>query len=293
MKKASITKLIISMVIFGTIGVFVRFIDAERGLIAALRGIVGAILLLVAVLIMKRKPSLEAIKKNLLILVISGAAIGVNWILLFESYSYTTIATSTLCYYMAPVFVILASPFVLKAKVGLQKWITVGIALIGMVMVSGVLDGGGIDGGDIVGILLALGAAIFYATVTLLNKKLVDISSYDMTIVQIGVAGLTILPYTIFAESNNLAAIDPIAILMILIVCVLHTGIAYMLFFSSIQELPTATVAVFSYLDPIVAVLLSLILREPMTITMGIGAVLVILALICSELDFGKIFKRK
>ena len=290
MKKQSLLKLVISMVIFGTIGIFVRYIDAERGFIAFTRGIIGALILVLALLVMKRRPSLTAIKNNLVWLLISGACIGINWILLFESYSYTTIATSTLCYYMSPVFVIIASPLVLGARVPLKKWICVGVALVGMVLVSGIVGGKGVGENGIIGVALALGAALFYATVTLLNKKLKDISSYDTTIVQLAAAALTVLPYTIFAESNDFSALEPLAVIMILVVGIVHTGVAYMLFFSSIQELPTETVALFSYLDPIVAVLLSLFINEPMTLPMGIGAVLIIVALIASEIDLKALF---
>ena len=280
------------MLIFGTIGIFVRIIDAERGLIASMRGIIGALFLLLVLLIMKKRPSPSAIKNNLFILILSGAAIGVNWILLFESYSYTTIATSTLCYYMAPVFVIIASPLVLKTRIGLQKWIAVAVALGGMTLVSGIFEEGAGGEGNVIGIFLALGAAVFYASVTILNKKLHDISSYDTTIVQLGVAGVVVLPYTIFMESNDLSSFTPGMIGLMLVVALVHTGLAYVLYFSSIQELPTETVAIFSYLDPIVAVILSLFFDEPMTPLMAVGAVMVILALIASEVDFGKLFAR-
>lgn len=294
MKKLPLIKLITSMVIFGTIGLFVRYIEAERGFIACVRGIVGALFLMLVLLISRKKPSFEAIKRNLPVLLLSGIAIGVNWILLFQSYSYTTIATSTLCYYMAPVFVIVASPFVLKAKVPLKKWICVIIALLGMLFVSGVVDGGGIEPSEATGILLALGAALLYATVTLLNKKLVDISSYDMTIVQLIVAGVSVFPYTLIAENNDPASFTWLPVLMLLVVGVIHTGLAYTMFFSSIQELNTETVAIFSYLDPIVAVLLSLFIGETMTPFMALGAVLIIISLLASEIDLGKIFgKRK
>ena len=241
---------------------------------------------------MKKRPSPSAIKNNLFILILSGAAIGVNWILLFESYSYTTIATSTLCYYMAPVFVIIASPLVLKTRIGLQKWIAVAVALGGMTLVSGIFEEGAGGEGNVIGIFLALGAAVFYASVTILNKKLHDISSYDTTIVQLGVAGVVVLPYTIFMESNDLSSFTPGMIGLMLVVALVHTGLAYVLYFSSIQELPTETVAIFSYLDPIVAVILSLFFDEPMTPLMAVGAVMVILALIASEVDFGKLFAR-
>lgn len=275
------------MAIFGTIGIFVRFIDFGRGFIASSRGIIGALFLLALALILKKKPSLAAIKANLPILLISGAAIGINWILLFESYSYTTIAASTLCYYMAPVIVILLSPIFLKERLTAKKLICVTVAIVGALFVSGILESGFGTGGAL-GCILALGAAAFYASVIILNKKLKDISPYDTTVVQLLVAGIVVLPYAAFAEDNNLFEAEPIELLLILVVAIVHTGIAYALYFSSIRELKTETVAIFSYLDPVVAVLLSIALSEPMSPLMAVGSLLIIISLVAVELPFGK-----
>lgn len=292
MKKLSFIKLIVSMSVFGTIGLFVKYIDAERGFIAFVRGIVGALFLLLLLAIMRKKLSFEAIKRNLLLLILSGAAIGVNWILLFESYSYTTIATSTLCYYMAPVFVIIASPIFLGERITLKKSLCVAAALLGMLFVSGVLEGGGMGDGGMMGVLLALGAALFYATVTVLNKRMRDIEAYDMTIVQLAVAAFTVLPYTLFAEKNDLSALGIPAIIMLLVVGVIHTGLCYAFYFSSVKDLQAQTVAIFSYLDPIVAIVLSLFIGEDMSLLMGVGAVLIIVSLLVSELELGKLWKK-
>jgi len=286
MKKLPLIKLIASMTVFGTIGIFVKYISAERGFIAFFRGAVGALFLLLFITAMRKKLSFGAIKKNLLLLLLSGAAIGVNWILLFESYSYTTIATSTLCYYMAPVFVIIASPFFLGERLTPKKIVCVVAALVGMVLVSGVLEGGGIGDKGLVGVILALGAALFYATVTILNKRMRDIEAYDMTIVQLAVAAATVLPYTLIAENNDLGALDVPAIIMLLVVGIVHTGIAYAFYFSSVKELEAQTVAIFSYLDPIVAIALSLFIGEDMTAFMAIGSVLILASLLVSEIDF-------
>jgi len=289
MKKLPFIKLCLSMLVFGTIGLFVRNIQMERGFIAMVRGVVGAVVLLAFLLATKKKPSLEAIKNNIVYLFLSGLAIGVNWILLFESYSYTTVATSTLCYYMAPVFVIIASPFLLNTKITLKKGLCVLFALLGMVFVSGVFDTGIGGEGEIIGILLALGAALFYATVTILNKKLNGISSYDRTVVQLFFAGVTVLPYTLFCEDNSFVGTTPYMWLLLAVVAIVHTGIAYALFFSSLKDLRADTVAVFSYLDPIVAMFLSVfVLSEPMSPLGIVGAVIILLSTLVSELDFSK-----
>lgn len=278
--------LAVSMAIFGTIGIFVHYINMPSALIAFVRGALGAIFLIATAFITKKKLSGRAIKKNLILLVLSGAFIGVNWILLFESYRYTTVAAATLCYYFAPIFVILASPFVLKEKLDMKKIFCVLAAILGMVFVSGVITGGFTG---ITGILLALGAALFYATVILLNKKMKDIAPTDMTAVQLAAAAIVVLPYSLICE--NLAAVKfaLVPVILLLIVGIVHTGIAYVLYFGSVNKLSSGTIAVFSYIDPILSVILSvLILKEAMTVYTVIGAILILGATFVSEFEFKK-----
>lgn len=284
-EKQSKLFVIISMFIFGTIGIFVRYIPFPSSIIALVRGIVGTIFLLLVITIKKTPLNLKAIRSNLLLLCLSGAFIGVNWILLFESYRYTTVATATLCYYLAPVFVIIASPFILKEKLTLPKSLCVIAALIGMVFVSGVLTSGSSNAFNLKGILLGVGAAAFYACVILLNKHIKNISSYDMTIMQLGIAALVILPYTLLTEDFSALKFAPISVIMLLVVGIIHTGLAYTMYFSSIQGLKAQTVAIYSYIDPVVAIILStLVLKENMGIHGIIGAVLILGSTLASEL---------
>lgn len=273
-KSIAILKITLAMFIFGTIGVFVRHVSLPSGFIAFVRGIMGTLFLLAVMFFSKTKIDFAAIKKNLLPLVLSGAFIGINWILLFEAYNYTTVATATLFYYLSPVFVIIASPFVLKERLTIKKLACIACALIGIVLVSGVVENG-IVGAR--GMLLGAGAAVFYASVVLLNKKLKDISSYDITIVQLFFAGITILPYTLLTEEITAAAFTPKAIIVLLVLGAVHTGLAYALYFASVKALPVQTAAIFSYVDPVVAIILSaLLLSEPLSVYGIIGAVLIL-----------------
>ncbi len=279
MKKTSVNggallKIIIAMFIFGTIGVFVRHVSLPSGFIAFVRGIMGTACLLAVKFFSRKKLDFAAIKKNLLLLILSGAFIGINWILLFEAYRFTTVATATLFYYLSPVFVIVASPFVLKERLTFKKLACIVCALAGIVLVSGVAESG-IVGGR--GMLLGGGAAVFYASVVLLNKHLKDISSYDMTIVQLFTAAITILPYTLLTEEISLSAFSPKAIIVLLILGAVHTGLAYALYFASVKALPAQTAAIFSYIDPVVAIVLSaLLLSEPLTLLGILGAALIL-----------------
>ena len=277
--------LILAMTIFGTIGIFRKYIPLPSGIVACARGVLGVAYLLAFIKIKKIKMDMDAIKKHLKILVISGAFIGLNWVLLFESYRYTSVAVATLCYYMAPIFVMVVSPFLLKEKLTPKKTICVAVALIGMVFVSGVLDGGISDISEIKGILFGLGAAALYASVVMMNQKLRAVPTYDKTIMQLAIAAAVLIPYILFVEDLSTVTLTPLIIVMVLIVGVVHTGIAYAMYFGSMNDLKAQTVALFSYIDPIVAIILSaLFLKEPMTVYSIIGAVLVLGATLISEL---------
>ena len=287
--KAKIS-LILSMFIFGTIGIFRKYVPLSSGLLAISRGYIGALFLIFLIVVIKKnKISFKAIKNNLFLLCLSGVFIGINWILLFESYQYTSVATATLCYYMAPVFVIVASPFLFKEKITLKKVICVIVALVGMVIVSGIIETGFTGIGELKGILLGLGAAAFYASVIVLNKKIENVPIYDKTTVQLASAATVLVPYSIFVEDNSNVEITPIVIIMLLVVGVVHTGFTYALYFGTIEKLNTQTVALFSYIDPIVAIILSaVILSEKMSIFGAIGAVLILGSTMISELTFKK-----
>lgn len=280
-------ELIASMFIFGTIGIFVRHIPLPSSVIALVRGFVGAFFVLLFVYLKKSKLDKEAIKKNFVMLALSGAFIGINWILLFESYHYTTVATATLCYYMQPIFVILASPFLLKEKLTPKKVVCVLVALIGMVFVSGVLQTGIPALSEAKGILYGLGAACFYATVVLMNKKITEINAYDKTIMQLGMGAIVLSPYVMLTQDFSTATLSmtPSLWALLLFVGLVHTGVAYALYFDSMKDLKAQTLAIFSYIDPIVAIILSaLLLKENMGLYGVIGAVLVLGSTFISEL---------
>lgn len=275
----------LSMLIFGTIGLFVRWISLSSALLALARGVVGAAFLLVVLAVGKKKPDGAAIGRKLPWLVLSGISLGVNWVLLFEAYRYTTVSTATLCYYMAPIFVILASPLLLRQRLTGKKVLCVVVALAGMVLVSGVVQSGIPAPGELRGILMGLSAAVFYAAVVLLNQKLDGIGAYDKTIVQLGVSAVVMVVYLLF--TGGFAGVSGVTVPvlgLLLVVGILHTGIAYALYFGAIQRVTAQTAALMSYIDPVVAILLSaLVLREHMGVLEIVGAVLVLGATLISE----------
>ena len=276
-------RVLLSMVIYGSIGVFVRLIPLPSALIAMLRGAIGAPFLLLLLALKREKIDRQSIRPALPRLCLTGALLGVNWILLFESYRYTTVATATLCYYLAPILLVAASPFVFREKMTLRKLLCILAALAGMPFVSGTAENGLPALSELRGVLLALAAAVLYATIVIENKRLHGLRPYDRTIVQLAVSALVLLPYNLAAGNLPVPAVSPTVLLLLLIVGVVHTGLAYALYFGSMEDLPSQSLAILSYLDPVVAVLLSaLVLREPIGPYQILGAVLILgAALIC------------
>lgn len=283
------TKLIYigTLFIFGSIGLFVRNIQLSSGQIALSRGFIGSVFLILSSLVMKRRISWKAIKPNLVLLLLSGAAIGFNWILLFQAYKYTSIANATLCYYFQPVFVMFLSPIILKERLTLTKIISILAAVLGMFCIVG---NGGTGSNHLIGILYGLSAAILYASVILMNKFFKGLSGLDTTIVQLSFATLILLPYILITETISITQIDRTSFVYLMIVCILHTGIAYLLYFTSIRKLSAQTIAIFSYIDPISAIMLSsILLREKMTLIQILGGGLILGASLYSELYKGGI----
>ena len=284
--KRSYIMFITSVLIFGTIGIFRRYIPLSSGMLAFLRGLLGAGFLAVYKRFYQRNRSYNISSRNMILLLITGALIGLNWMLLFEAYNYTSVSVATLCYYMQPTIVILLSPLVFSEKLTGKRMICALAAVIGMVLVSGVIGGSAGQGGELKGIACGLGAAALYATVVILNKKIHVEDAIDKTIVQLITAAAVMMPYLALSGRGQMEfdSIGTTTVIMVLIVGIIHTGVAYALYFGSMEKLKAQSVAVLSYLDPVFALILSaVILGERMTVFGIIGAVLIIGSAIISE----------
>ena len=267
--------LIAAMVIFGTLGIFVRNIAVSSGELALYRAIMATIMIGAFLLITRQKIPFANIKKEIPLLLISGMAMGINWILLFEAYKYTTVSVATLSYYFAPVIVTIVSPLIFKEKLTGKQILCFVMSTVGIVMITGI---GGIGGGrGFIGILFGLGAAVFYATVILLNKFIKNVEGIHRTFLQFVAAVIVLLPYVLATSGFNLNILDGKGWGSLLIVGLVHTGITYCMYFSSLKELPGQKVAILSYIDPLVAVLVSVtILGEAMTVWQIVGGVLIL-----------------
>ena len=281
--KRTKASLILVMILFGSIGLFVREINCTSSQIALTRGVIGSICLVLASFIIKQPLSWKRIKPNLGILIASGIAIGLNWIFLFEAYKYTTIATATICYYFAPVIVMFLSPLILKERLSGIKIACILAAMLGMICISATgEDAGGQN--HFLGIAYGIGAAVLYASIMIMNKFLKGVTSLESTVPQLGFAALAILPYVLINGGFNVSQLDSQSFILLIIVGVVHTGIGYLIYFGAFQKLSGQTIAAFSYIDPISAIILSsLLLREEMTWLQIVGAILILGSTYISE----------
>ena len=267
--------LITSMTVFGTLGIFVRNIPVSSGELALYRAILAALLIAVFLLVTKQKIPFANIKREVPLLLASGVAMGINWILLFEAYKYTTVSVATLSYYFAPVIVTVVCPILFKERLTGKQIVCFVMSTLGLVLITGIGDIGG--GSDFLGILFGLGAAVFYATVILLNKFIKNVEGIHRTFLQFLSAIVILIPYVIMTSGVTLGNLNGLGWANLLIVGLIHTGVTYCMYFSSLKELPGQKAAILSYIDPVVAVLISVtILGESMTVWQVIGGILIL-----------------
>ena len=273
----------LAMLIFGSIGLFVRTLPFTSSQIALARGLIGSAFLFASSFILKKGLSFKRIQSNLKVLLPLGIMLGFNWILLFQAYRYTSIANATVSYYCAPVIVMLLTPVVFKESLTRTNVLCIFAAMAGMVCISGA--GGTLDRQNLIGIAYGFGGAVFYAAIVLTNKFLKDISDFESAFTQLFIAALALLPYVLLTDGIRLTGASAVTVMLLILVGVVHTGFSYLLYFASLPRLDSRTIATFSYIDPISAILLSsLFLAEPMTLIQAAGAVLILGATLVNEL---------
>ena len=282
--KSARAQFIAAVTIFGTLAPFVRNIPLPSAELALYRAVMAAALLGGCLLLSKRRIDWHALRRELILLLLSGAAMGVNWILLFEAYRHTTVSVATLSYYFAPVLVTVACPILFQEKLTKRQGVCFVFATLGLVLVIGVdgLQGGGTDA---LGVFFGLGAAAFYATVIVLNKLIRSVAGLERTLLQFLAAILTLIPYVAVTGGVSFGGMDGRGWLCLLIVGFFHTGVTYWMYFSSMRELPGQEVALLSYIDPLVAVILSVtVLGESMTALQCLGGAMILGFTLWSEL---------
>ena len=280
-KQRDLIGYIISVVLYGTIGLFLRHTALPSEIVALCRGALGSLFIYVYLRLKGQRPDRAAIKRNLPLLLLSGISLGLNWVFLFAAYMHTSVAIASLCNYMAPMIVILIAPAVLREKLNKRKLPCAAAALLGIILVSHPWDAAQ---GSAAGVIFGLTAAGCFVVIVICNRKMQGIPSLDRSVIQLALSALTCLPYVLIKNKGASLSWDTRSVMIILMLGIVHTGIAYIFYFRGMASLPVQTFAILGYLEPVVSVLCSaLFLREPLGLAGGIGTVLVIGAAVASE----------
>lgn len=266
-------KMILAMTIFGSIGIFVHEIGLPPAIIACIRAIVGTAFLAIILGFYNHRSNFASFRKNAVPIILSGVALAFNWIFLFEAYRNTSIPVATVCYNLAPVFVLILSPIILRERITILNVACTLGSLAGAVLISGVLTN---DAANRVGVTYAILAAILYCAVMILNKKISGISSLDNSFYQMAVASVVTVIYSVLTVDMTTVTFSGNVGWMLLLLGILHTAIAYSLTFSASKRMTAQAWGVLSYLEPATAIVLAfVILKQNLTSIEILGTIMI------------------
>ena len=263
---------IAAMLIFGTNGVFAAHIDMSSAEIVCMRTLIGALALILVLLVSRAKLDAAVLRREAWKLIAAGVCLGVNWALLFEAYKLMSVSMATLTYYTAPVIVLLLSPVLLREKQGARAYVGMAVAVLGLVLAVGLGDASVTARGLLVG----LGSAVFYAALIIFNKKIEGVEGLSLTTIEMVVAACVMVPYVLLTGGRIGFPPDTEGTLYLLFLCLVNTGLACFMYFSSMNRLPARAVALFGYVDPVSALVFSAVfLGDRLSAVQALGAALV------------------
>lgn len=286
------TKLIFISATFGTVGLVTHFIPFSSAVIVFYRALLGGLFIATMVVLSGNRIDVKSMKENLIILICTGFFMGLNWVLQFEAFKVSSIAIGTVCYNMMPIFLLIIASFTFNERITLKSFLCIMIATIGVVLVSNVINVG-IKSDEVLGCVYGILGAIFYALIVTFNRKLKQIQTHDKVIFQFGFSTLIMAIYVGLIEKSSFIFDSSlprneviIGIICILLLSFFHTGFCYVHYFNAVSNLKAETVAILTYIDPVVALLLSyFLLKENMTHLQLLGAFLILGSTLFNELS--------
>lgn len=281
--KKSYIKYVAALLLFGTNGIVASFISLSSYEIVLTRTLISSLLLIVIFAISRQKLTLHLSKKHMLCLIASGVAMGGSWLFLYEAYQQIGVSIASLAYYCGPVIVMILAPVLFREKMTWVKAAGFLAVLAGMLCVNfKALSEGMSAWGLACGIL----SALMYALMVIFNKKASGIKGLENSMWQLLTAFLTVAVFVGIKQGFSIH-LSHAEWLPILILGIVNTGIGCYFYFSAIGSLPVQTVAVCGYLEPLSAVIFSVMfLKESMTILQAAGAVLIL-----GGAAFGELYK--
>ena len=271
--KTSYLKYIFALLLFGSNGIVASLIHLSSYEIVLLRTLIGSLLLIAIFFIAREKLTFYKYKTQSVFLAVSGIAMGTSWIFLYEAYDEIGVSLASLAYYCGPVIVMILSPILFRERLTKLKVCSFLVVLVGIFLVNGTAFENGVS---VWGLACGLLSAVCYSLMVMFNKKAKDITGLENSMLQLFVAFLTVAVFVGIKQGYRMQ-IDTQSMIPILVLGLLNTGIGCYFYFSSIGKLPVQTVAICGYLEPLSAVVFSVIfLKETMLPIQIIGAVLII-----------------
>ena len=266
-------KLVFVMVIWGSLGVFTNSIPLSALSLAFLRALIALPILFV---VMKMKTTDKVNVSLLKPYLISGVLLGFGWLTLFYGFKHTNISSAVMIYNMCPVYVMILAPLVLKETISKIQIAVIFASIMGLFLIVGhnLLEGYGYMGMALSGI-----SGMLYAIIVLINRSIkIRVDNQIATFVQIFTAMLVLLPFVLM-DGNILTVLDldARAVIYTILLGILHTGVAYTLFFSLYTHMKSVEIVSYSYLEPLFAILFSVIfVGELLTVPQIIGGILIL-----------------
>lgn len=244
-KSTAVIKMVISMVIFGSIGFFSEHTNLPSFELVFVRCLCATLFLSFCWLVSGQYKTEKWSKREVLQTLACGFFLVFNWVFLFKSFEETSVTIA-----------ISVSSII--------------ICFLGTALISGINGSTSFTQLMGSGIIWAVLAALFYAFTTLLGKGIHNLSPYTTTFLQTGLGVIILIPFIHFGAFAHLSQGNWI---MVVSTGIIHTGIVYLLFFDSLRFLSTKFISIIVFLDPAVAIVLDTVFtgfRPDLYQTLGI-----------------------
>lgn len=285
-------KLTLISATFGTVGLFTHFIPLSSAAIVFYRALLGGAFIVVMMKFSGIDIDIKSMRDNLIVLIFTGFFMALNWVLQFEAFKVSSVAIGTVCYNMMPIFLLIIASYMFNEKITLKSRICILIATIGVILVSNVVNVG-FKSNEVLGCVYGILGAIFYALIVTFNRKLNQIETHDKVIFQFMFSAFVMFFYVLFIEKNSLMFdknlsynAKVLGAICMIVLSFFHTGFCYVHYFNAVSRLKAETVAILTYIDPVVALFLSyFVLKENMTALQFLGAVMILGSTLFNELS--------
>lgn len=206
-------------------------------------------------------------------LFLSGIVLSLNWILFFWAIQLTSVANAVILYYLGPIFTIILAVLFLKEHFGkILFWATL-LAFSGAVLTFVPNMNTAVFHRTFLGLITAFFSGLFYGLLGFISKIGIKFhSAMKLITYQIFISIFFTLPFLFFLHFK----IYPLIIALLVVTGLVHTALALFLWYDSLNYIRVATAAIFSYLDPLFAIVLSLaLLHQNPTLFQIFGGVLI------------------